>query len=205
MNGRFEYIVAFVFLLVVLLLTSYLFLYDDFVSESEEKITGIISFLAIGFGVFQFWINELNTDRRKLYDLRYNTYKEFIIHIDGISEILNVEMMGDEIGSIHNLVSRLMNKANRIKSDINLNGDFLFPYLYLKPETESILSIINRILIRTDEFRMNLESTNNKSKEIARSFLHSTERMQWNNEIREYLSELHTSKYDFYRALRTYF
>ena len=204
MNYRIEKALAFIFLLLVLLLTWYLFLIDDFVSTSEEKITGVFASLALGFGIFQFWLNELNTDRRKLYDLRYESYKEFVLQIERISESLHIEMTGDEISSIHNLLSHLMNHLNRINSSIAMTSDYLFPDLYLKPETKSIVSTVGSILTRTNEFRLKVEKANREGKDLARDFLHSHDRMHWHNEIRELLDELHTSKYDFYRLLRNY-
>jgi hypothetical protein len=205
MNYRFEKVLAFVFLLAVLLLTWYLFLYDDFIGESDDRIAGIFVSLALGFGIFQLWINEINIDRRKLYEWRYETYKEIVLQIDEISETLNLKMTGDEIGSVHNLVSRLMNHVNRINSAVAINSDFLFPDLQLKPETKSIVMIVENILTRTDEFRMKFEDANQGGREIAHDFLQSMERMQWHNEIREHLTELHLNKYEFYRILRTYF
>jgi len=204
MNYRIEKILAFLFLLVVLLLTWYLFLIDDFVSESEERITGVFASLALGFGIFQFWLNELNTDRRKLYDLRYESYKEFVLQIERISESLHIEMTGDEIGSIHNLLSRLINHLNRINATVAISSDSQFPDLYIKPETKSIVSIVGNILTRTNEFRLKIEKANREGKDVARDFLHSQDRMQWHNEIGELLNELHTSKHDFYRILRDY-
>ena len=204
MNYRIEKVLAFLFLLVVLLLTWYLFLIDDFVIESEERITGVFASLAMGFGIFQFWLNELNTDRRKLYDLRYESYKEFVLQIERISESLHIEMTGDEIGSIHNLLSRLINHLNRINATVAMTSDFLFPDLHLKPETKVIVGTVGSILTRTNEFRLKFEKANREGKDIARDFLHSHDRMQWHNEIRELLDELHTSKYDFYRLLRDY-
>ncbi len=204
MNYRIEKVLAFLFLLVVLLLTWYLFLIDDFVSGSEERITGVFASLALGFGIFQFWLNELNTDRRKLYDLRYESYKEFVLQIERISESMHIEMTGDEIGSIHNLLSRLMNHLDRVNSTIAITSDFLFPDLHLKPETKEIVIIVGNILTRTNEFRLKVEKANREGIDIARDFLHSHDRMQWHNEIRELLNELHISKYDFYYLLRNY-
>ena len=204
MNHRIEKVLAFIFLLLVLLLTWYLFLIDDFVTESEERITGVFASLALGFGIFQFWLNELNTDRRKLYDMRYESYKEFVFQIERISESLHIEMIGDEIGSIHNLLSRLINHLNRINTTIAISSDSQFPDLHLKSETKSIVGIVGNILTRTNEFRLKIEKANREGKEIARDFLHSHDRMQWHNEIGELLNELHTSKYDFYRLLRNY-
>ncbi len=50
MNYRIEKVLAFGFLVVILLLTWYLFLIDDFVSESEERITG--GFCITGTGIW---------------------------------------------------------------------------------------------------------------------------------------------------------
>ena len=204
MNYRIEKVLAFIFLLLVLLLTWYLFLIDDFVTVSEERITGVFASLALGFGIFQFWLNELNTDRRKLYDLQYESYKEFVFQIERKSESMHIEMTGEEIGSIHNLLSRLLNHLNRINSNIAMTSDFLFPDLHLKPETKSIVSIVGSILTKTNEFRLKYEKANREGKDIARDFLHSHDRMHWHNEIRELLDELHTRKYDFYHVLRNY-
>jgi len=204
MNYRIEKILAFIFLLLVLLLTWYLFLIDDFVSTSEERITGVFASLALGFGIFQFWLIELNTDRRKLYDLRYESYKEFVLQIERVSESLHIEMTGDEISSIHNLLSRLMNHLDRINSSVAMTSDYLFPDLHLKPETKSIVSIVGSILTKTNKFRLKVEKATREGKDVARDFLHSHDRMHWHNEIRELLDELHASKYDFYRLLRNY-
>ena len=204
MNYRIEKGLAFIFLLLVLLLTWYLFLIDDFVSESEERITGVFASLALGFGIFQFWLNELNTDSRRLYDLRYESYKEFVLQIERVSESMHIEMTGDEISSIHNLLSRLMNHLNRINSSIVISSDDLFPELHLKPETKSIVSIVGSILTKTNDFRLKVEKANREGKDLARDFLHSHDRMHWHNEIRELLDELHTNKYDFYHLLRNY-
>lgn len=204
MNYRIEKALAFLFLLLVLLLTWYLFLIDDFVRTSEEKITGVFASLALGFGIFQFWLNELNTDRRKRYDEQYESYKDLVFQIERISESLHIEMIGDEIGSIHNLLSRLINHLNGINTTIAISSDTLFPDLHLKEETKSMVSIIGNILTKTNEFRLKIEKANRQGKETARDFLHSQDRMHWHNEIGELLKELHTRKYDFYRLLRSY-
>lgn len=204
MNYRIEKVLAFLFLLIVLLLTWYLFLIDDFVSESEERITGVFASLALGFGIFQFWLNELNTDRRKLYDLRYESYKEFVLQIERVSDSLQIELTGDEAGSVHHLVSRLMNHLTRINSTIAVSSDFLYPDLHLKQETKAVLNIVGSILTRTNEFRLKFEKASREGKDVARDFLHSHDRMLWHNEIRELLDELDSSKNDFYRLLRDY-
>ena len=202
MDYRIEKVVAFLFLLFVLLLTWYLFLIDDFVTESEERITGVFASVALGFGIFQFWLNEINTDRRRLYDLRYEAYKEFVLQIERISESLHIEMSGDEIGSIHNLLSRLMNHLDRINTTIAMSSDFLFPDLLRKPETESIVRIVGKISTRTNDFRLKVEKANREGKDLSRDFMHAHDRMRWHNDIRVLLNELHANKHDFYGLLR---
>lgn len=202
MSVRFEKALAFLFLLLVLILTWYLFLIDDFVTGSEERITGVFASFALGFGIFQFWIQELNEEKRKLYDMRYEAYKDFVLQIERISESLHIELIGDEIGSIHNLLSRMINHLNRINATITISSDSLFPDLHLAPETKSVLNIVGNILAKTNGFRLKIEKANRGGKEIARDFLHSQERMQWHNEIGELLNELHTSKHAFFRLLK---
>jgi hypothetical protein len=202
MNFRIEKALAFLFLLLVLILTWYLFLIDDFVTDSESRMTGVFASLALGFGIFQFWIQELNDEKRKLYDMRYEAYKDFVLQIERISESLHIELIGDEIGSIHNLLSRLINHLNRINATITISSDSLFPALHLAPETKSMLNIVGDILTKTNEFRLKIEKANRQGKEIARDFLHSQDRMRWHNEIGELLNELHTRKYQFFRLLK---
>ena len=204
MNHRIEKALAFLFLLLVLLLTWYLFLVDDFVMESEERITGVFASLALGFGIFQFWLNEINTDRRRLYDMRFESYKEFVLQIERVSETMHIEMTGDEVGSIHNLLSRLMNHSDRINSSIAMSSDLLFPGLQLHPETKSVVGIVGNILTKTNEFRLKVEKATREGKDISRDFMHSHDRMRWHNEIRELLNELHASKSAFYGVLRNY-
>lgn len=202
MNVQVEKALAFLFLLLVLVLTWYLFLIDDLVTDSESRITGVFASLALGFGIFQFWIQELNDVKRKLYDMRYEAYKDFVFQIESISESLHIELIGDEISSIHNLLNRLISYLNRINTTIAISSDSLFPGLQHAPETKSVLHIVGNILTKTNGFRLKIEKANRQGKENARDFLQSEDRMRWHNEIGELLDELHTRKHDFYRILK---
>lgn len=202
MSLRTEKALAFLFLIIVLVLTWYLFLIDDLVTESEERITGVFASLALGFGIFQFWIQELNDEKRKRYDMQYEAYKDLVLQIERISESVQIELIGDEIGSIHNLLSRLINHLNRINAIITISSDSLFPGLQHAPETKSILNIVGNIMTKTNQFRLKIEKTNRQGKEIARDFLQSQDRMVWHNEIGELINELHTSKHVLYRLLK---
>jgi len=102
--------------------------------------------------------------------------------------------------SVHSLVSKLMNQINNLSSTINMNNDYLFSELHLRNEAKIIEDIMEKILRRTDEFRLSIESANKNTKE----FMKSIERMNWHNEIRIYLKELHNRKYEFYKMLREY-
>lgn len=204
MKTYIGYVLAYSFLVGIVILTWYIFFCMDLISDSDKRLAGIISLLGLGFGLFQFWINELNIERRKLFDLRFETYKEIILQIDSISENLNISMSSKKLGDIHGLVSLLMNKINRVSSLINMNKDFLFPGLHLKQEGKVIEEILVNILKRTDEYRIKIEKTGNEKNQVAKEFIEIIEDMNWHNDIREYLKELHNKKYDFYKIIRTY-
>jgi hypothetical protein len=156
--------------------------------------------LGLGFGVFQFWITQLNAKKRRLLDLRYDSYKEFILLVDKISDTLNIEMTNTSPINIHGLISQLMNQVNRLSSSVNINKDYLFPGIHLKPEAMEIKTILETILRLTDEYRLNVEKASRDEKNIVEPL----ENIIWHNKIRDLLKELHNKKYEFYRVLRTY-
>jgi len=59
------YFLPIVFLLVILILTWYLFFHEKLVDDNEKRIAGIIALLGFGFATFQFWINEINTEKKE--------------------------------------------------------------------------------------------------------------------------------------------
>jgi hypothetical protein len=204
MKKYFEYIPVFIFLIGVILLNWYLFFYLELISSNEKRLTGVFSLLGLGFGLFQFWFNEIKAERRKKFDLRFNAYQEIVILIESIVETINNQMTSNEILEVHGLVSKLMNQVNRIILIMNINNDYLFPGIHNAPESKKNHEIFKKILLRTDQYRIGIEKAAKGSNKIAKDFIESVEAMNWHNDMREFLDELHGNKYDFYKKLRTY-
>ncbi|RXQ94376.1 hypothetical protein EO244_08825 [Ancylomarina salipaludis] len=204
MKKYIRYILPFSFLIAIIFLTWILFFQLELITDNEKRYAGIFSILGLGFGIFQFWMHEINTTNRKLFDLRYETYKDFIFLIDSILETLNNEMKIPKSKNIHGFVSSLMNQINRIGSSVNMNKDYLFPSLHLKPEVKKVESILSKILKRTDEYRLNIEKARKEDDEFLKNLNESIENMNWHNDVRDELKILHKEKYNFYKALRKY-
>lgn len=205
MKKRLPYLLPIIFLIGIVLLTWILFFSLELVSDNEKRITCVFAILALGFGVFQFWVNELNIERRKKFDLRYETYKEIVLLIESISETINIKMISKETIEAHGVLSKLINQINNLSSTMNRNNDFLFPDICKTPESKKNQKILENIILRTDKFRIGIENAAKHDKYNMKEFAESIEEMNWHNEIREYLKELHDNKYDLYKKLRTYF
>jgi len=205
MKKHIGYIAVFLFLIVLILMTWYVFFYLEIISSNEKRIAGIFSILGLGFGLFQFGFNEVKSNKRKKFYLKYETYKEIIRLIDSVSETLNIQMTSNEMLEVHGLACKLLNQINQIASTINLNNDFLFPDICKTPESKKIQDILEKILLRTDRYRIGIEKAVKHEKYNMKEFVEGIEEMNWHNEMKDYLKELHENKYAFYKKLRTYF
>ena len=199
-----NYILPLVFLIAMVGLTYYLFFSLDILPDNEKRMTGIFTTLGLTFGLFQFWISEVNNSKRREFDLRYESYKEFCLIIDQITETLNQEM-GDSSHNPHATVTKLLNLINQFQSLVKINSDFLFKELNKRQETKDIRDIIENILVRTDKFRKEIDDAGKKNPDSAITSLITTiGQMNWHNDTREHLKQLHDRKYLFYKAIRDY-
>ncbi len=202
MKKYIGYILAILFLLSTILIIWYLFFCLNLVESKDKMLAGVIGSLGISFGVFQFWINIVISKQRKLFDLRYSEYKDYINNIDSISAILNNEMTYTNPIDVHGLVSTLMTQINRFRSSITINKDYLFSGIDKTPEAQKVKVILDKILTRSDKFRVGIENAQVEEKVVAKDFLESIEKMNWHNEIRKHLGELNDAKNEFYKVLR---
>jgi hypothetical protein len=199
-----RYIPPMIFILSIGLATYYLFIYSAIVDDAEKRTAGIIGLLGFGFGIFQFWVGEINNSRRRDFELTYEAYKELTLTIQNISEILNREMTGSHDIDPHGLVNSLMNLINQFQDTVETNDDFLFPGLQYKESFIRLTDITVNILTRTDKLRTEFETLENKGSEGNLYFEKVLIRMKWHNETREFLKELHANKYAFYKDVRKY-
>lgn len=200
-----KYIWPVLFLLGVSIGTYYLLIYLDLVTDSEKRITGIFTILGLTLGIFQFWVSEVNNKIRLDYELKYEAYKELNRTIQAISENLNIEMGKDSEINPHGLVTALMNLINQFQDTVKTNDDFLFAGLQYRPGFNALSKITFKIVERTDKMRKSIEDIQKKS--ISDEGLNAVmviERMNWHNDTRALLGELHDKKYDFYKEVKGY-
>lgn len=202
MNSK---LTPFVFLIAVIGLTWYLFFYIGIVTDNEERLTLLVAILAVTFGTIQFWISEINNKKRREFDLRYESYKDFVLIIDSISETINQEMV-NQTQNPHAIVSKLMNLINQFGSATKMNSDYLFSGMAKNKETVKVSDILEKILFRTDKFRKEIDDAVNKNPDPTSILLVTTiGQMNWHNDTREYLKELNSCKHSFYKIVRDYF
>lgn len=205
MRQRLIYILPFIFLVGTIGLTWYLFFELNILEDNEKRLTGIVAILGLTLGLFQFWISEVNNNKRRQFDLKYEAYKEFRQTIDSITETLNQEMAGNNPDT-HGLVSKLVNLINQFYSSMQINSDFLFKGLNDKPESIKVRETLEKILIRTDKLRKEIDDVHKNNPEpMAINLVMTIGQMNWHNETRDYLKNLHDYKYPFYKIVRNYF
>src|SRR5690606_24127718 len=86
-----------------------------------EKILGIISFLGLGFGVFQLAITEINTNARRQSDLRFQVSNDIIRPLESIGDLLIKEQLNlkkDHLG----VVIVIMNQINAFSTTVLNNN-----------------------------------------------------------------------------------
>lgn len=198
-------LLSFIFLLLWLFSTWYLFFYLEIVKGLALQIAASISYLGFGFALFQFWFNHIISKERMVFELRYSTYKEIIKIIDTISETVNEELSAGQIIQAYDMLCKLTNQINKLASTLNECDQHLFINISKEKEAIRIMEIFDKIIRRTDKFRIAVESTMNKSTIEALNFIETIEAMNWHNDMRLYLNELHTEKYPFYAKFREYF
>lgn len=195
MKKFISYLLPSLFLLGIVGIVWYLFIFRDFVNDSEKRITGIIAFLGLGFGIFQFWVTEVNIRLRKLSEMRQAEYHRISDLIESIPDLLNIEMMIAPANNPHGLVSSLMNKINRLSFIINTNDDYLFPGIFDSKASKDMIDILSEILKRTDTLRCAIEKASIDNDADAINLATMIESMNWHNEIRDKLKLYHTAKY----------
>lgn len=191
-------------LIAVIILTWIVFLLWDKIGSIETRITGIITFLGLGFTVFQFWVSEINKDRRQRLEFKYNEYLRAQKLLDAIPQTLNKEMGRAEFVNPHGVSSTLMNLIGDFKGFVNNQNDHFFSEIKNEPVTKELVDNLNQILLRTDQMRKEIEDYNNRKKEGSSELVPAIEEMNWHNAMRDYLSKLNDQKYSFYKLLRSY-
>jgi hypothetical protein len=89
-------------------------------SNDSSQIALSLTVLGAGFAIFQFWISEININRRKKYDLKYSLLKEYITSVDSFELVLDDRFLVDKIVEVDNLWYKAVEGMNKINSCFNL-------------------------------------------------------------------------------------
>ena len=195
---KWSYLLAIIVFLIMIAVGWYIFFCLEIFNTNDKRIVGIISYYGLVFGIFQFTINQINIRNRRLYDLRLSTYRELIKQIDTIIQTINDKLGTTDEFDFHGYVTKLLNLINQFTLYCRTYQDLIFPGLSKTKEFQFVRDIMYDVLETTDKFRKAIDV--GKDSEIYKSF----KRIDWHNEIRQKLKDLHEKKYDYFNLIRKY-
>jgi len=198
MYKKYEKLFPFIFFIAIIFITYYLFVYNKLL-KYDAKIAGIISTLGIGFAIFQFWIGEINTDKRRLYDLRFNAINEInkncILLISLIDKYRATKVVNkDEV------YYEMNSKINTLNICLANNLLFLFPEVIEKEEYKNFLKLTTEFSYITTHFRNTSIEDSNNEKILDDNQM----KIAWNNGMYDNLLKFAKADSDLYKLLRNY-
>jgi len=172
----------------------YIFFSMDIFVVNDKRIIGIISYYGLTFGVFQFFINQINNKSKRYFELRLSAYKEIIKIIESITQAVNEKLGTFDKFDFHDYGIKLMNLISEYTVFGMTNLDYLFPGTSKLKESQDITELLYSILRTTDKIRKQIDDS--KDDESIR--------IEWHNDIRLKLKVLHEKKYIYYKQLRKF-
>jgi hypothetical protein len=182
-------------LLAGLFLIYYIFIQKNVVSDVGQKIAFIIASFGVLFSIIQFWINSIRHRDDFIKNMRYDEYKRVREIINSFFNSLS-ENMGEK-QNIHLLSRQLMDIKNELVVIMQMTNKSIFKGIL---ENEAVIEFGQKsdtIILRTDQLRYKIDEWHEKKKvsEDMLQFAIEVEIMNWHNEIREIIKELHILKY----------
>lgn len=200
---NWDYIILYLFLILSTLLLWYLFFELEILKDTDKILAAIIPSLALIVGIFQIILNQINQKRTKLFELRYQEFKNQVSLIRKITDLINNSMTEYSTVDIHGLVGQLLNLINEFVNFNRFQKEFLFKNITEKEATNRVREILEKILVRTDTFRKQIDDVNKKESEIIELAI-QVHQMNWHNDIREHLKELHEKKDGYFNELKSF-
>lgn len=197
------FILPILFLTLGILATWYLFFEKAIIDDNEKLLAGVISSLGLIIGIFQIWLNQVNTKRNKIFQLRYNEYQHQFDLINQLSKTLNKNMTSQGLENVHGLVSEIMTITNEVITFNRFQSNFLFPKIKDSEPSLKMKELLAKLLGRTDQLRKKIDDVEKKDdgmKEVVKLI----EEMNWHNEVREILSKINENKDSYFKELSTY-
>lgn len=198
LNKNLYYIIALIVMITAIIVGWHIFFSLDIFEENDKRIIGLISYYGLTFGVFQFFINQINNRSKKYFELRIAAYKEIIKLIESITQALNDKLGTFDKFDFHSYVTRLLNLINEYTLFCKTNQDFLFPGTSKLKGSQDIRELLYSIFETTDKFRKQIDDCKNFE------LFDNLKRIEWHNDIRLKLKDLHEKKYAYYKQLREF-
>ena len=126
-------------------------------NNDPNKILLSLSILGVGFTIFQFWVSELNTKRRRDYNLKYQAYIELNNAIQNITDNYIIGMNQKENIDVQLLDSNIAMQVNRTFQILGSNINFLFKGIMKNKDYYEINIILNSILEVTSTYRNSID------------------------------------------------
>lgn len=198
---NFKYLLLYLMLFTCFFLAWLIFINSKQITDIPLKVGGVLSVIGSGFTLFQFGYNNITTNKRRLYDLRYTAYKEILQLVEKLAETLHEELGKAKRTKVDTLCFNVSNQVNRINSAITEYDSHLFPKLKVSDEAIKFIELIIQISSTTISFKT----------EIFCADIMAYDELDimnidgdWFNSIAGYTDNLQEIKYHFYAKLREY-
>lgn len=191
---RYKWHIPPVMVFVIAIIISLCILAND-----EGKITFSLSVLGTGFAIFQFWVGEINTDKRRLYDLRFLSYREITDEINKIIELFNSDLPSNKCIDCENFHSSVLSISNRILVHIDLLNALVFKDIKIKNECTNLHNSLTQIVNNTEKFRENMLQNSNSTDKNKLNLQY-----KWNVSMMPILKEYSNAIDDFQDMLKSY-
>jgi len=182
-------------LLAGLFLIYFIFIQKNYVCDVGQKIAFIIASFGVLFSVIQFWVNSIRHRTDFLRNMRYDEYKRVREITNRFFNLLS-ENMGEK-HDIHLLSRQLMDIKNELVVIIQMTNKSLFKDILKNESVVEFGKKSDELLARTDKLRFDLDTLHEKKNTFGDvfNFAIEVEIMNWHNEVREMIKELHELKY----------
>lgn len=173
----------------------FLFIKCDFVTELDQKITFIIASFGILFSGIQFWMGSIRGKKEFIKTMRYEEYKRTRELINRFFNYLS-DNMGEE-NDIHLLDRQLVSVKNELAVIIQTTNNSIFKGIKDVEEVKKFGIVSDEIITLTDKLRYDIDKYNQQRKKVGQTidFTIEVKIMNWHNDIRENIKELHELKY----------
>lgn len=180
-----------IFFILSLVLTWYLFIYTDWIKEVDQKLTFILGSIAVAFSIFQFLISDQKERQRYINQIRIEEYRSIRNVIQNFIDSINSGLT--MIDSLVVTENRLLNLRNELSILINSNMIRVFPDLKENDSSKKLEELTAKVLMTTSKVRVKYQKIENNelpgAKNMEKVSLEILN-MEWGHAIKDDLFEI---------------